>query len=428
LLLGEVRHQLRTLARKVSAGAGRRSLSLPILSALNTARHPGRSTLTIGLVATATFLIAAISAFRLETGDEGTGGFQLVATSDQPIHFDLSTPAGRGELGFSDTDQRLLSQWNTYALRVADGEDASCLNLYRPTQPRVLGVPDSFIQRGGFAWADYERGNDDVVKNPWTLLDRNLGESAPGRPIVPVVLDMNTAVYSLHLGGVGSRLEIRDAADRPVTLEVAGLLKNSVLQGNLLVSEANFLRMFPDTGGYRYFLIEPDRAAPLAGEQNAEEIAQRLESTLAADGFDAVDAREQLAGFLAVQNTYLSTFQSLGALGLLLGTVGLAVVQLRSVLERRGELALMRATGFRSRRLVQMVVCENGVLLLGGLVVGLVAAAVALVPQWAPQGASVPWLTLAALLGTIAVVGLAAGWLATRSALEAPIVAALRGD
>jgi ABC-type antimicrobial peptide transport system permease subunit len=153
-----------------------------------------------------------------------------------------------------------------------------------------------------------------------------------------------------------------------------------------------------------------------------------LESTLAADGFDVVDAKEQLAGFLAVQNTYLSTFQSLGALGLLLGTFGLAVVQLRSVLERRGELALMRAEGFRPGRLVEMVVFENGVLLLGGLVVGLAAAVIALLPQWAPQGASVPWLTLAGLLGTIAAVGLGAGWLATRSAVETPIVATLRGE
>ena len=74
---------------------------------------------------------------------------------------------------------------------------------------------------------------------------------------------------------------------------------------------------------------------------------------------------EQLAQFLAVQNTYLSTFQSLGALGLLLGTIGLAVVQLRSVLERRGELALMRATGFRRGRLVRMVMWENCLLAVG---------------------------------------------------------------
>jgi ABC-type antimicrobial peptide transport system permease subunit len=98
------------------------------------------------------------------------------------------------------------------------------------------------------------------------------------------------------------------------------------------------------------------------------------------------------------------------------------------VLERRGELALLRAAGFRPRRLVEMVVFENGLLLVGGLVVGLTAATVALLPQWAPEGTSVPWGALAALLGTIAIVGLAAGWLATRSALRAPIVGALRGE
>jgi ABC-type antimicrobial peptide transport system permease subunit len=124
----------------------------------------------------------------------------------------------------------------------------------------------------------------------------------------------------------------------------------------------------------------------------------------------------------------LSTFQSLGTLGLLLGTIGLAVLQLRSVLERRGELALMRAGGFGRGRLMWMVVWENAVLLAGGLVVGCIAAAVALIPQWAPHGASVPWATLAALLGTIAIVGIVAGWVATRRALVVPILPALRGD
>jgi cell division protein FtsX len=75
-----------------------------------------------------------------------------------------------------------------------------------------------------------------------------------------------------------------------------------------------------------------------------------------------------------------------------------------------------------------MVIWENAVLLVGGLVVGGIAAAVALIPHWAPHGASVPWHVLLLLLGVIAVVGMAAGWLATRSALRAPIVPALRGD
>jgi ABC-type antimicrobial peptide transport system permease subunit len=247
--------------------------------------------------------------------------------------------------------------------------------------------------------------------------------------VVPVVLDANTATYSLHIGRVGARFPIRDAADQPVTLQVIGLLKNSVLQGNVLVSEAKFLQIFPDTGGYRFFFFEAKNSKePLTSGLPGSTPLDFLEDELGNEGLHVIDARRQLAQFMAVQNTYLSTFQSLGALGLLLGTVGLAVVQLRSVLERRAELALMRAGGFSRARLVRMVVGENAVLLLGGLAVGSVAAAVALIPQFAPREVNFPWRTLVAMLGTIAVIGLATGWLATRNALRAPILPALRGD
>ena len=78
---------------------------------------------------------------------------------------------------------------------------------------------------------------------------------------------------------------------------------------------------------------------------------------------------------------------------------------------------------------MRMVIWENAVLLLGGLAVGCIAAAVALIPQWAPHAASVPWSALGrASWRRSRSLGLLAGWLATRSALRAPILPALRGD
>ena len=65
------------------------------------------------------------------------------------------------------------------------------------------------------------------------------------------------------------------------------------------------------------------------------------------------------AGFHRVENTYLSTFQMLGGLGLLLGTLGMAAVLLRNVLERRRELALLRAVGYNAGHLALMVIAEN---------------------------------------------------------------------
>ena len=108
LLLGEVRERLRQ-GRTTSAAP--RMFTLAGLSAMNTARNPTRSTLTIGLVAAATFLIVAVRAFRLESGEEGTGGFDLIATSDLPIHYDLNTPQGRQELGFSDEARKQMENW-----------------------------------------------------------------------------------------------------------------------------------------------------------------------------------------------------------------------------------------------------------------------------------------------------------------------------
>ena len=112
----------------------------------------------------------------------------------------------------------------------------------------------------------------------------------------------------------------------------------------------------------------------------------------------------------------------------MLGAVGLAVTQLRSVLERRGELALMQAAGFRRRRLAAMVLAENLVLLVGGISIGCAAALVAVIPHAAIHQIGAPWRTLAVLLAAVAAAGAAAAWLATRSALSAPLLPALRGE
>src|SRR4029079_19186561 len=89
-------------------------------------------------------------------------------------------------------------------------------------------------------------------------------------------------------------------------------------------------------------------------------------------GLELVPAVQRLDAFNAVQNTYLSTFQVLGGLGLLVGSAGLGVVVLRNVLERRGELALLQAVGFRRWSLQWLVLSEHGGLLVLGLGVGMV--------------------------------------------------------
>jgi putative ABC transport system permease protein len=400
------------------------SLNLAGLAARNARRNPSRTMLALGLASTASFLIVAMSSFRLAPTDRGVGGFDLLATADLPVLFDLGSEAGRRELGFSAEDETKLKDATIISFRVRDGQDASCLNLYKPTQPRILGVPSALGEIAQFSFGDAVRTNPlrENTSGFGSLTDE-VQQTSAGEVMMPMTLDRNTAYYSLQLYRPTDVLTIRDGADQPIDLKYRFLLVNSVLQGDVLISEANFLRLYPETAGKRFFLIRRGEASP-----PTEELAALLETQLEDYGFDAVDARQRLAELLAVQNTYLSTFQSLGALGLLLGVVGLAVVQLRSIVERRGELALLQATGFRRRRLAWMVLAENLVLLVGGLAIGSLAALAAVLPHALAEQAGTPWATLATLLAIVAAVGSFAGWLASRAVLRAPLIPALRGD
>jgi ABC-type antimicrobial peptide transport system permease subunit len=153
-----------------------------------------------------------------------------------------------------------------------------------------------------------------------------------------------------------------------------------------------------------------------------------LENALADHGFSAITARARLTSYLAVQNTYLATFQVLGGLGLLLGAVGLAIVLLRSVWERRAELALLRSLGFRKSAVGRLILAENCYLMLMGLAVGTLAALIAVAPGRFQEGGALPVSRLALFLLTVLLVGGASIWIATITTLRGPLLTALRRE
>jgi ABC-type antimicrobial peptide transport system permease subunit len=112
---------------------------------------------------------------------------------------------------------------------------------------------------------------------------------------------------------------------------------------------------------------------------------QRLLSTELDDFAVTVESTSaRLARYQEVANTFLSTFEVLGSLGLMLGTIGLAVVLLRNLIERRAELALLSALGFRPAARLGLVLSENILLLVLGLLMGTGAALGAVLPSGRP--------------------------------------------
>ncbi|HEY5909485.1 MAG TPA: ABC transporter permease, partial [Verrucomicrobiae bacterium] len=417
------------------------TLTLSRLAVSGCARRRTRSLATISLLALGAFVIAALSVFRLDANEDatlpssGTGGFASLGTSALPVVQDLNAQTGRDFYGLSEADLRNI---RFVPFRVHQGDEASCLNLNRAQKPRLLGVNPSLLT-GRFAFAAAAEGLDrragwDLISvrrsRPFSVGEgraedaaRNTGSTrtAPSEfPEIAAIGDANSIQWALGKR-LGDTLDYIDGQGRPFKVRLVAAVANSVLQGNLIIDETEFVRRFPNENGYRFFLID-------APTNELAKLSTTLSRALQDVGFEVTPAVDRLNAFNAVQNTYLGTFQILGGLGLLLGSAGLGVVVLRNVLERRGELGLLAAVGYRRRTLRWLVLGEHAALLAAGLGLGILAAGVAVLPSILSPSAQLPIRSLSMTLTVVLVNGVLWTVLALRFAFKGDLLAALRNE
>lgn len=392
---------------------GGAALGVLALALKNASRRRGRSLAAAGLLACGTFLIIAVGANRrdpfrnADSRAAGTGGFALFGDTSLPVFKDLNAEEGRKAYALEEAEMRGV---RVVPFRVREGDDASCLNLARAQRPRLFGVAPGALA-GRFTFAATERETD----APWSLLDER-GHA------VPAIGDENTVTWSLG-AKVGSTLPYVGERGEEFTIMIVGTVARSVLQGGLVIAEDRFIERFPSESGYRMFLMDVE-----GGPASAAAAGKRLTRSLEDIGMAAVPCAERLAAFNVVEHTYLSIFQALGGLGLILGSIGMGVIVLRNVLERRGELALLRAVGVGALQVTRLVLWEHLALVVLGVAVGVGAALPAVSPSLLSPGADVP---VASLAVTVVLVALSAGlwtWAAAAWAMRGVLTEGLRDE
>jgi hypothetical protein len=376
--------------------------------------------LSLALIAFACFVLVSVGAFRKDSSGlslektSGTGGYPLMAEAVAPLMFDPNTAEGRDGLGIEIADP-ILNETRITRFRLRPGDETSCLTLYKPANPRIIAPEPRFYEEPRFSFAGSMAATAGEQANPWRLLSRKFDDGA-----IPAIADQTTLMYVLHLG-IGDDFILNPAAPAPIRLRIVGALADSVLQSELVIGEPDFVRLFPRDEGYRVWLIDTPPA-------RAGEVTTHLEDRLSDFGLDVRDTRERWASYHEVENTYLATFQALGSLGLLLGTVGLGAVLARNVLERKREIGLLKAVGFSPADVRGMVLSESLALVGGGLVLGAVSASIAVLPALRDRAQSMPIGALVILLGAVAITGIVASLFAVRIANSTPVLTALKSE
>jgi putative ABC transport system permease protein len=360
-------------------------------------RNSTRSLSVILLFAIGVFMVMAIGANRktvpaidkesgaaryaAKTG--GTGGYLYFMETTVPVPDNLNDPAVRAKYGLEVPS-------GFVQMKKLEGDDASCLNLNRVSNPPLLGVPGgAFSERFSFAALGNEKFRDD----PWGVLDSIL----PGGAI-PAIADQTVIQWGLGLK-IGDTLRYLSENGDTLDMVLVGGLANSIFQGNVLISENNFIRNWPSAGGTRISMVE-------AESQALQAVSEDLRRVFRDYGIDLNLTTEKLAEFNSIENTYLSIFLVMGALAMLLGTIGLGIILTRNLQERRAEIALLRAVGFSRRRILLLVVSEYLVLLIFGTLAGGLASIISVLPGLVGPSGEVSPLFLISILLILVVNGL----------------------
>jgi putative ABC transport system permease protein len=376
------------------------SFNLSVLSSKNASRSRTRSMSVVILFAIGTFLVISTGSNKkdlfvnAEDPTTGTGGFLYYAESTVPVLQNLNDDAVRNNYGLSEASSLVQ-------LRISDGDDASCLNLNKIVNPRILGVdPEELSGRFSFVTSVPLLNAED----PWSTLSSELSD------VIPAIADETVIKWGLGLK-VGDTLQYIDAMGNQMNLLLVGGLAPSIFQGNVLISNDHFLTHFPQHSGTEVFLVD-------GNIQDTAMISEELTMGMRDLGWMMNLAAERLTEFNSITNTYLSIFLVMGALGLLLGTVGLAIVLYRSILERKSEISLLRAVGYSLHQIKSMIIREYMFLLIAGSGIGFLAAIIATLPSILSPNMEVSFVTIILVLIILLLNGWFWSWLLTGSGLK----------
>jgi len=386
------------------------------LSGLYYRFYPSNGVTPILFIAAGIFAVFITGANRMNFDSShldrsgGTGGSLLWCENTIPVREDLNSVSGRKSAGL---DEEQLSEMSFVQAKRSSGDDASCLNLNHITAPPLLGIdPVDFITKRSFSFSKFISHED--IENPWQFL------SIPSENnTIYGIADQTVLQWGLMIKP-GDTLILRGENGQPLNIIIAGGLKSSIFQGNVLIGLENFIKHFPSVSGSTVLLVQ--------GDPSSVDIYKNiLNDRFVNNGINIELTTDRLASFYEVTNTYLSVFGVFGAFGMITGIAGLGFVLLRNYSVRKREFSLLLATGFPVKKIRRLILSEQVLILFAGVTSGVLSAMIATFPS-VTSSPNIPWLLLILMISGIFITGMTVLGFSVKTVTTESLTASLKKD
>ncbi|MFW3146524.1 MAG: ABC transporter permease [Thermoplasmatota archaeon] len=281
-------------------------------------------------------------------------------------------------------------------------------NSHEEIPASSTGVPDKFIEKNqyGFnevAWdlidPEKETKREDrtvwealKTNGSWVIVDSSFGENEFGPPGMT------------GLAEIGKNITV---------VSVNGTVYNKTVIG--ICKLIGFVSVFQYEPYAKTDFLSTEKSThmiKIKDNRDPREVANAMRKELIRYGFFTIVVEELMQEILEVQNNFFNLFNAFLSLGLVIGIVGLGIVTLRSVYERRHEIGMMRAIGFKRHMVIMAFLGESGFIAGSGVLIG---TALGIILGWmlwrdglsdALPNFGVPWLNLILIGGITFIVAL----------------------
>jgi putative ABC transport system permease protein len=386
-------------------------------------------TLVTGAVTTGSFVQSAndIKSFG--------GGFDVRATASpaSPVG-DMRAAIARAP-GLRAGYFRVVSSQTTIAAKARQVGQSRKAETYA-----VHGVDDAFLRTTTYALSAKAAGYDTAAA-VWHALRTQPNLAVVDPFVAPRKTNFNfAAVPKFHLTGFYVEdksftpvpVSVRDPqTGKQVTLRVIGVLSDNVPLSmiGIWASQRSLTAAFGDRVQPTTYLYA------LNAGIDPGETAKRLESAFLANGLQADSLKALLHDAVSASLTFDRLIMGFMGLGLIVGVAALGVISARSVVERRQQIGVLRAIGFRSSMVQASFLLESSFVALTSIIVGTALGLIVghnVIADTQRQGTfenlgfSVPWGTLAVVFATVFAIAMATTLIPARRASRVYPAEALR--
>jgi putative ABC transport system permease protein len=383
-----------------------RAVALPAIA------HPlsrgTRTGMTIAMFSLVIFIVVLFSTFfSMFTPDvtKEASGYDLLATSAVPITdlYDVTIEqgAGPGATVNYTTLQTKVSRLDSCAVMnfagnfIVNGREVP---TYGPNNRLLMGIDKDYAGHIAYALTDRESTY---------ASDRDVWRAVASDPSLAII-DKSATRTSVPIN-VGDNVSLPASIGAPSDLQyhIIGIADEQLFPG-LFISKAGMIDEFPQVQGNNVFLITLKPGEDPAG------VAKELEADFSVVGMNVQLMTDLIATLTAGMKSMFQMFDLFMALGLLVGIASLGVIIARAVVERRNQIGIMRAIGYRKGMVMDAFVLEMLFIVSMGVVTGVFVGYVAGYGIWksgmesmgVPFG--VPWGEIGLIIGVTYLVALLA--------------------